>query len=429
MSFARQRYLDRKAVTGPWQIAGAIGKEYAAAVVIPACDEEEWLFRTLASLANNPPEYLMRTLILVVLNQSAQTSSMVSAANRRTLHKLETSPLNEALQLAWIDAVSPGMELPAGGAGAARRLGLDRALEHLDHSVDPLLICLDADTLVELNYLASLRQHFNKSRMGGAVIPFAHQSAQTPQLQAAIDRYELFLRSYVMGLKLAGSPYAFHSIGSAMACRASAYVGAGGMSQRAAGEDFYFLQNLAKTSGVESLHGTCVYPSARVSDRVPFGTGPALGRLLDDPDGQLFYPHAAFVLLGEFLNLATTGQQAGEELQSQADRLQPVLGQFLQEQKLATVVDRLRQNNRDQGRFVRAFHVWFDGLKSLRLLRRLCDGAPFAMASAEQAVPTLMRQGGVAGEVGLVEMLERIRISQNNAEMADKGLSRSATFR
>ncbi len=410
---AKARYLARQGVNGPWQIKGATGGACSAVVVIPACDEENWLFHTLASLAENPAETLGQTLILVVLNHPQQASADVCAANRRTLARLQTDPLQDRLQLAWIDAVSAGLELPVGGAGAARRLGLDLALEYLPADGDPLLLCLDADTIVEPNYLECLQQHFVSSEAGGAVIPFAHQVAESPQLQLAIDRYELFLRSYVLGMQLAGSPYAFHTIGSAMACRASAYIRSGGMPQRPAGEDFYFLQNLAKTAGIEPVRGTCVYPAARISDRVPFGTGPTLRRLLTDSEDQLFYPLDAFLLLGEFLQLAVGWTADGEALQQQADQLHPVLGEFMREQKLAMVVDRLRQNSSAQSHYIRAFHGWFDGLKSLRLLRRLCSGTPFCMSAAEAVVPALLHRAQLAEAAELVRMLEVLRFDQN----------------
>lgn len=414
MKISRQRYLARQGVAGSWHISGAAGKEYTAAVVIPACDEEDWLFRTLGSLAENSPEFLQQTLILVVLNHSQQASREVCAANLRTLARLQSDPLQSRLRLAWIDAVSVGLELPVGGAGAARRLGLDRALERLANVGDPLLICLDADTLVEANYLECMQRHFASSEAGGAVVPFAHQAAESPQLQAAIDRYELFLRSYVLGLQLAGSPYAFHTIGSTIACRATAYISSGGMSQRPAGEDFYFLQNLARTVGVASIRGTCVYPAARVSDRVPFGTGPTISRLLADPEGQLFYPLDAFLILGKFLQRASGWTAGGEALQELADQLQPVLGQFMREQKLTVVIDRLRRNNPTQKQFVRAFHGWFDGLKSLRLLRRLCDGSPYRTATAEEVVPGLLYRAGLAAGADIQRMLETLRSDQNN---------------
>lgn len=414
MLTARQRYLARQGVTGPWRIEGAEGKDCTSVVVIPACDEEDWLFCTLDSLAENRPESLHQTLILVVLNHTLQASDEVRAANLRTLVRLQTGPLNSRLRLAWIDAVSIGLELPVGGAGAARRLGFDHALAHLSHDGDSVLISLDADTLVEPNYLECLQQHFACCEAGGAVVPFAHQTAATPQLQAAIDHYEQFLRSYVFGMQLAGSPYAFHTIGSALACRASAYVRSGGMPQRPAGEDFYFLQNLAKTVGVEKVSGTCVYPAARVSGRVPFGTGPTLNRLSCDTEKQLFFPLDAFLLLGEFLRLSVGWTANGEELQERVDLMQSVLGQFLREQKLAVVVDRLRRNSTTQGQFVRAFHGWFDGLKSLRLLRRICAGSPFDMMPAEEAVPEFIYQAGQAGETELVRLLELVRFDQNN---------------
>ena len=414
MLTARQRYLARQGVAGPWQVEGAEGKDCTSVVVIPACDEEDWLFCTLDSLAENRPESLHQTLILVVLNHTLQASAEVRAANLRTLARLQSEPLNSSLRLAWIDAVSPDLELPVGGAGAARRLGFDRALAHLNLDGDSLLISLDADTLVEPNYLECLQQHFACSHTGGAVVPFAHQAAATPQLQVAIDHYELFLRSYVIGMQLAGSPYAFHTIGSALACRASAYVRSGGMPQRPAGEDFYFLQNLAKTVGVDMVSGTCVYPAARISDRVPFGTGPTLRSLSCDSENQLFYPLDAFLILREFLRISVSWTATGEELQARVDLMQSVLGQFLREQKLAVVVDRLRRNSTTQGQFVRAFHGWFDGLKSLRLLRRLCAGSPFNMMLAKEAVPEFIDQAGQAGATELVRLLENVRYGQNN---------------
>ena len=46
-------------------------------------------------------------------------------------------------------------------------------------------------------------------------------------------------------MKFAGYPWAMYTVGSAFAVTAEAYVKRGGMNRRQAGEDFYFLQNLA----------------------------------------------------------------------------------------------------------------------------------------------------------------------------------------
>src|SRR5690606_30362640 len=102
-----------------------------------------------------------------------------------------------------------------------------------------LIISLDADTLVEPNYLQALRKEFDLQDAWAAVIDFAHPLAGPVEQQAAILAYEIHLRYHVLGLRYAGSPYAFHTVGSAMACTAEAYVAAGGMNRRQAGEDFY----------------------------------------------------------------------------------------------------------------------------------------------------------------------------------------------
>ena len=71
-------------------------------------------------------------------------------------------------------------------------------------------------------------------------------------------------------------PFAFHTIGSSMAVRASSYMRQGGMNKRKAGEDFYFQQKIIPLCGFTECNSTVVYPSPRPSYRVPFGTGRAM---------------------------------------------------------------------------------------------------------------------------------------------------------
>ena len=274
---AVQRYLDRYGVRGPWRLAGAPQVDYRGAVVIPSLAEGDRLFATLRSLAGNPREWISRFLVVVVCNHGQGAGSEDRLQNGIDLARLEDFAQASGLNLGRVDAISPGFEVPErrAGVGFARKLGMDLALPLLDWSADPLLIGLDADTLVEENYLQAIDRHFLMSTRGAAVLPYRHQPGADPALQDAIDRYELFLRSYVFGLRLAGSPYAFNTVGSAMACRASAYVRCGGMNSRKAGEDFYFLQKLAKTDGVDRLSGTIVYPEPRVSSGSPSAPGAA----------------------------------------------------------------------------------------------------------------------------------------------------------
>jgi glycosyltransferase involved in cell wall biosynthesis len=411
-------YLTRRAVTAPWRIAEPPAGTFGGAIVIPSLAELQNLPHTLQSLARNPPELLSRFLVLVVVNQRSDASPAEQADNLATLAALPRWRQQYGLQhLHWIDAASPGCELPPKqGVGLARKIGLDLALPHLDYrDHDPLLIYLDADTLVQPDYLEAIVRHFADAAAGGACIPFRHQPATTPQGQAAIERYELFLRVYVLGLELARSPYAFHTVGSAMACRASAYAASGGMNRRLAGEDFYFLQQVHKIAGVAPLSGTVVHPSPRSSHRVPFGTGRAVGDMLAKGNGQmLFYRPELFEILGEWLGLATEDTGAdGEGLLECAGRISPHLRGFLAQAGFAVAWDNMRRHNPSRQRLVHAFHGWFDAFRTMRLMHHLTDcGCP--RIPPEQAVGPLLERAGHADPHAVTGQLELLRSLQGH---------------
>jgi hypothetical protein len=411
------RYLASRAVTGPWRIDGSHRSDYRTAVVIPALAESAALADTLDALAANPPELLEQTLVLVVVNQRQDSAEADKADNRRTLMQLaEGSLACPGLQLAWIDAATPGLELPDkdGGVGLARKIGFDLALTRLDYRhQEPTLVALDADTLVRPDYLPALRGHFREAAAGAAVIPFRHQPGTDSEHERAIARYELFLRAHVLGLELAGSPYAFHTIGSTMACRAVAYARAGGMNRRRAGEDFYFLQQLAKTAGVARLAGTVVYPSARPSTRTPFGTGRSVGALLAGrAEAVLFYPAACYRLLGDCLQLVREQAEAnGAALLDRVRQGSPAVADFLAQEHFAAVWDRLAANHPRSDARLKAFHDWFDGLKTTRLIHHLCAGL-HPRGQPEQALPPLLAAAGMAPAAGVAEQLALLQRHQ-----------------
>ncbi len=406
------RYLQRRAIEGPWRLQGCGDGLFSGAVVIPALAESRRLFATLESLAANPPDLLEQFLVVVVVNSRPDTPPPLRQNNRLTLERLAETRHAILPSLALVDATTPGRELPEreGGVGMARKIGFDLCLPLLDFKKGrPLLISLDADTLVRPDYLGAILTHFASADGGGAVIPFSHQRADNPPEQEAIDRYELFLRATVLGLELAGSPYAFHTIGSAMTFRAEAYVRAGGMNRRRAGEDFHFLQQVAKTSGVEQLRGTVVHPAARPSTRVPFGTGPAVASQLRGEALARFYPAETFRILGAWLQLAERSHAlSGPRLCTEAGMLSPRLGVFLREAGLEQSWDRLRGNHPRPEALHRAFHGWFDGLRTIRCIHHLC-GSPAGRQSDEEALPPLLALAGLPDPGTLEQRLALIR--------------------
>lgn len=390
-------------------LVGAGGQDVSRVVVIPVLAESESLFQTLESLAQNPAEELEGTLVVCVVNNRAEPYARVDliADNRKVLEQLKQivqgrRPLAVgagALRLAYIDASSPGKELrPKMGVGEARRIGLDYALAVLCRNdlPDGLLISLDADTTVARNYLQGIREHFAAHDSGAAVVAYAHPVPDDPHHREAILLYELFLRYHELGLRAAGSPYALPTIGSTIVVRGGAYVAAGGMNRKQAGEDFYFVQQLVKTGSVTRIDTTTVFPSPRASDRVPFGTGVGVGRFLAGDGGlRTAYHPEGYLVLGAWLALVQDRLDApAAELLEGGAAVAPQLGTFLMQQGFEGVWPKLQHNAPDLPGLAAQFHRWFDGFKSLKLIHHLRDHG-FPPMPLEEAVTNLLASFGV----------------------------------
>lgn len=353
-----QKYL-RKCRLLPVEPRG-LTPAFRAVAVIPACDELEEISGTLASLFPAEDE-----AVLVVVNHPDDAGEWVREASAELLRRFRSETPAACRNLFWIDA--PDL---TGGVGEARKLGMDAVVaaqepELLERTV---IASLDADTVVEPDYFSALRQWFERDSATAALsIPFRHRPGATPEEESAIRRYEAYLDRHVAGLRAAGSPYAFHTVGSAFAVRASDYVRAGGMRVRKGGEDFYFLQAAAKSGKVVSGDRVLVYPSPRPSARVPFGTGPAVRKLLEGvPPAEI--SGAAFAALGKLLDRATAGLEDPDRLLRELEAPAAV---FLRDEGFALLWPKVLANTPDRADArLAAFHNWFDGLRTLRFLHQ-----------------------------------------------------------
>jgi len=386
-----ESYLRKRAITAPWRVECGPLEAIECVVVIPALAERAGILKTLRSLAANPRAELARTMVVVVVNNREPGVARPDdiADNQQTLdllrgllHGPETGEgydvIEAGLRLACIDASSPGLELPAkDGVGLARRIGLDAALRLLheagagDASV---LLSTDADTFVEPNYLESVRRYFARPEAWAACVGYAHRLDGTDAEIAAVVAYETHLRCHVLGLQLAGSPYAYPAVGSTIVCSARAYAAAGGMNRRQAGEDFYFLQQLAKTGRVESIHATTVHPAPRASHRVPFGTGRWIQERLDDRQELMTYHPESYRILGDLLALVNARPEADpDSILAELARISRPATEFLEKQKFAECWQKLHRNSPDSRAFLAQFHRWMDAFKTLKLLHCLRD--------------------------------------------------------
>ncbi|MBQ9804713.1 MAG: glycosyltransferase [Lentisphaeria bacterium] len=329
---------------------------FSCAVVIPAYDEAANLPAALDALEQAAAAARIAPAVIVVVNHPPGTADTASLELLKLLadRRVFTIYLPEL----------------AGGVGAARKAGMDAFCaavppEKLEQTA---IFSLDADTLVAPEYFLHVLPEV--LRGGGVALDFAHRPADNAARQQAIDRYEAYLRRYRDKLRDAGSPYAFFTIGSAFAVRGDAYIRAGGMKVREAGEDFYFLQAVAKTSGVRSLDGAVVFPSPRTSHRVPFGTGPAVAALLaGKPLDEI--PDRAFEMLKQVLAQADGDDKLADPAEF-LGRVPEMAAEFFRQEHFETVWKKVLQNlPHRQGAAVRAFHEWFDGLKTLRFLHQI----------------------------------------------------------
>lgn len=336
------------------------------AVVIPVYNE----LSSFAAAEHSIREALKRisesVAVIAVINYPAGADSA------------ESEKLLNLIKVGVFPGVIP-LYLPelSGGVGAARKAGMDAFIrtvspEDMEKSV---IFSLDADTLIEKDYFVKVLPEALK---GGAVsIGFSHQKAPDAEHQAAIDRYERYLHRYVEKLRSCGSPYGFFTVGSAFAVRCDAYLKAGGMKVREAGEDFYFLQAVAKSSGVRSIDEVLVHPSPRISARVPFGTGRAVAGLLRGEELNEI-PDRAFEVLKEVLKNAVDEKlETGEKFLS---FLPLAAVEFFLKERFPEAWKKVAANLPERaGARGTAFNEWFDGLKTLRFLHFLQDLFPMLM--------------------------------------------------
>lgn len=382
MSGLWHKYLRRAVLLPTEPASGLQPGQFRHFVVVPVMDELQFLPRTLASLAQALPD---KVAVLLVINHGPDAAPGRKQNNLILLAQLrqgETWGL-PARQLFWIDCASPGRELSR-GVGEARKIGLDASLASLvpDSLNESFLVCLDADTLVSARYWPAIEEGFlNHPRCGALSLGFRHQPGENEAEEASIRQYEAYMKRYLEGLRLAGSRYAYHSIGSAIAVRAGSYLAAGGMRMPPAGEDFYFLQAVCKTAAVVQLDEPVVFPSARVSDRVPFGTGP-MQRKLQQGEALPQLPESGFIALRELLALTTAELLAYPA--EFAEKLVPETRQFLEQRGFFAVWPKILLNTaQEENALRRAFDCWFDALKTYQFLRACAE----TDAAAEKLLP------------------------------------------
>lgn len=350
-------------------------------LTIPAYQEDEgFLDRLKAGLLKENA-----CLLILVINQPDSVSEpdpinqrLLSAANRNpaiwreqhlSLHRVFETKSHILVIDRFIHRAIPKKN----GVGLARKIAGDLALFLMASGrvKKPWIYCTDADTFLPPDYFQSVPEECSTAAV---VFPFRHR-CHNNDLGRATQLYELSLHYYVKGLQQAGSPYAFHTIGSTLAISGEHYAQVRGFPKKSGGEDFYLLNKLAKTGTVKSLTTPLVEIEARLSFRVPFGTGPAVNKILrqENPGKELYvYNPQIFDALKDWLKMIPRLWQHPETIDSLP---LPTLG-ALTELGVEAAIRHSLSHSKNKAAFCKQMHIWFDGFLTLKFVHLLRDKFP-----------------------------------------------------
>lgn len=350
----------------PLESRTSLRKKYRAVVAIPCCNEFDSLPETLRSLEATG-QVGRDVLVVVNVNQRASMDNRNNLATLNWLEKFETS-----LPLAWLNHVTEERAYPEKfGVGLARDQCCTVGLSFIDAAA--LVISLDADSPVNPNYYQAIFDYLGEHPgFQAGHVNFKHRLCGNEDEKRAIEIYEWHLKRHRKKLDEANSPHAWYAIGSTIVCTKQAYIKSGGYHRRRmAGEDFYLLQQLSKTGcNIEMIEKAFVFPSNRVSDRVPFGTGKAVGDIVKSGEWLTYHDHC-YRDLGHLLDAVKSNAAS-----SAADILEKVPAaceRWLVGRKFGSVWPKLQKNSRDNAMLLQRFHEWLDAFQTLKLIHFLSD--------------------------------------------------------
>ncbi|MEI7829200.1 MAG: glycosyltransferase family A protein [Prolixibacteraceae bacterium] len=394
-------------------------------VVIPCFDEPD-LIKSLESLASCTPPAAPVTVIIVV-NSSDCTHEAILFRNEETVHAVVEwqKKFQPFYRLHLLHA--PALPSKWAGVGWARKIAMDEAIRCLDCTgiEDGILISFDADSYVTQNYFISIERAFLKNPgFHFVILNFNHpvdDANLTASLRKGIIQYELYLRYLRNAMQWCGYPHAIHTVGSSFAVKASSYVKQGGMNRRQAGEDFHFLHKIVLLGNYGFVHNSTVFPAARVSHRVPFGTGAALKRW-EEGDQELFSAYA----LKSFTSLRPLLIDPGyfyvadkETWKDMYDQFDPFLKSYFSQTGTADRLNELKHNCSDVKTFAKRFYHLINAFWIIQYLN-LCESEPEGKGILVEEATKLLKEIGTTSSVSkipreLLEIFRQLDLSQNKS--------------
>lgn len=339
-------------------------------VVIPCYDEGD-IYSVLSSLQNAYNWYIIPVCVICVVNSSDKDGCDVIENNKITMQSIlsfekDIKGLQE-FELIYIDASK--LPVKDAGVGLARKIGMDTVISVCNtYRKDTVIVCLDADSLCSENYFEAIHKSFTQHpKWDAASIYFEHPieaDGYSNEVIAAIIDYELHLRLFIGFQKWLGLPYAVQTIGSSMAVRASSYCRYGGMNKKKAGEDFYFLHKFCDKGILGEIFSTTVIPSPRISHRVPFGTGKAIGNVVENKGNIKTCHPESFIQLKNLTDLVP--QLYLNRWEQFSGYLPITVVSYFESIDVEKNLEECKKYVSSQTAFIKRFYQWFNAFKLMK---------------------------------------------------------------
>ncbi len=358
-------------------------------LTIPAYNESDDFIKSLIKKLDN--NLWSNTLIIVVINQPDTDNNIIqNQALWSTLIGLSFKSSNSDLgnehfitlnhskscsSIIALDFFSEKRKLSnKKGVGLARKIGCDLACYFIYQKIllTNWLHTSDADTQLPNNYFEQTAS-ISSTGISAAVYDFVH-IGEDNLVTRSTQLYEKSLHYYVEGLRIANSIYAYHTLGSCIAIDTMSYILVRGFTKRAGGEDFYCLNKLAKIGDIKQLKGKKLIINARNSDRVPFGTGPAVEKILKNSDSLstlMTYNPSTFYLLKKLLVSFDDLFNEKDSPFNWLDRQPKEIKNALQEIHIEILFKHITSQIKDKKSCLRHIHQWFDAFKTLKFIHAL----------------------------------------------------------
>jgi len=246
------------------------------------------------------------------------------------------------------------------GVGLARKIAADTALSLINkkHIKKPWIFSTDADVVLPKGYFETV----NDVPKSTAALSLRFEHTSNDSIQTGLQQqYDFKLRYYQLAVRFIEADYDYIPLGSTLVIAAINYAQVRGFPCKSGGEDFYLLNKLAKTGIIYQPQKPIIKIKSRFSNRVPFGTGPAISKIQQQQlngEHMVYYHPQIFHILKSW-HLVIVNYYIEQQLPKGDFGLNKYW-------KLESVLKQAMSQVKSLARWQQFIHEWLDAFKILK---------------------------------------------------------------